>query len=80
MGHLSKFDEFGVRYMGQPAELQEGTRKGGTGFFVRDVVVPHVSYLDTRPRSRHRAPPKFAPVWLKVFGLGPAHDVHVASV
>jgi hypothetical protein len=80
MGHLSEFNEFGVQYVGQPAQLQEGTRTGGTGFFVRDAVVPHVSYLGTRPRSRHRAPPKFAPVWLKVFGLEPAHDVHVASV
>ena len=66
--------------MGQPAQLQEGTLTGGTGFFVRDIVVPHVSYLGTRPRSRHRAPSKFAPVWLKVFGLEPAHDVYVASV
>ena len=80
MGHLSEFNEFGVQYVGQPAQLQVGTRTGGTGFFVRDVVVPHVSYLGTRPRSRHRAPPKFAPVWLKVFGLEPAHDVYVASV
>jgi len=61
MGHLSEFNEFGVHYVGQPAQLQEGTRTGGTGFFVRDAVVPHVSYLGTRPRSRHRAPPKFAP-------------------
>ena len=80
MGHLSEFNEFGVQYVGQPAQLQEGTRTGDTGFFVRDGVIPHVSYLGTRPRSRHRAPPKFAPVWLKVFGLEPAHDVYVASV
>ena len=76
MGHLREFDKFGVQYMGQPAQLQEGTLTGGTGFFVGDIVVPHVSYLGTRPRCRHRAPPKFAPVWLKVFGLEPAHDVY----
>ena len=80
MGHLSEFNEFGVQYVGRPAQLQEGTRTGGTGFFVRDAVVPHVLYLGTQPQSRHRAPPKFAPVWLKVFGLEPAHDVYVASV
>ena len=63
MGHLCELDEFGVQCMRQPAQLQEGTRTGGTGFFVRDVVIPHVSYLGTRPRSRHRAPPKLK--WLR---------------
>ena len=80
MGHLREFDEFGVQYMGQPAQPQEGTLTGGTGFFMRDIVNPDVSYLGTRPRSRHRAPAKFASMWLKVSGLEPAHDVDVCYV
>ena len=62
MGHLREFDAFGVQYMGQPAQLQQGTPTGGTGFFARDITVQHVLYLGMRSsRSRHGAPPKFAP-------------------
>ena len=79
-GHLPEFDVFGVQYMGPPAHLQHGVPTGGTGFFVRDAIVTHVTYLGTRPQSRRRSSPKFAPVWLKVFGPTPEQDIHVASV
>ena len=79
-GHLPEFDVFGVQYMGPPAHLQHGVPTGGTGFFVRDTIVKHVTYLGTRPQSRHRSSPKLAPVWLKVFGPTPEQDIHVASV
>ena len=79
-GHLREFDVFGIQYMGPPAHLQHGVPTGGTGFFVRDTIVKHVTYLGARPQSRHTSSPKFASVWLNVFGPKPDQDIHVASV
>ena len=79
-GHLQDFDVFGIQHMGPPAHLQHGVPTGGTVFFVRDTIVKHTTYLGTRPQSRHRSSPTFAPVWLKVFGPTPEQDIHVASV
>ena len=49
-------------------------------FIIHDTIVQHVTYLGTRPQSRHRSSPKFAPAWLKVFGPTPEQDIHVAPV
>ena len=71
---------FDMQYVGPPAHLQHGVPTGGTAVFVRDTIVAHVTYLGTRAQSRRRSPPKFAPVWLKVFEPTPEQDSHVASV
>jgi len=79
-GHSDEFDAFGLHYVGTPAHVQNGSLAGGTGFFVRDTIATHITYLGPRRSRNRRSPPKFAAEWAKLYGSNTDSDIYLASV